>query len=275
MARLAHACVQVAAALALAMTAPAAAGAAAVSARSGPPQATLTGEEQLSAIYNQGIARVDHGWILTGTQVIARVDDQLHELAQVLRPIPDGLTAQGFNHVGDADVYGKYIYAPLEQPNYDLGQQAMARYDAKTLAFVDSVMVPQHEASFVTVDAKTKIAYTMDRFDGDALLRYRLGKHNAWKPLRPLKLDRTIQRVQGADVANGAIWLSTDDEGNGLYRVDIKSGHVDPVGTAGHVDGEGEGIDATKLPSGLLHVLTVDVKINPVYLGHLKVSRAR
>jgi hypothetical protein len=241
-------------------------------ARSAPPQATLTGEEQLSAIYNQGVARVDHGWILSGTSVIARVDEHFREEAQVVRPIPDELAAKGFNHVGDIDVFGKYIYAPLEQPNYDLAQQAMARYDAKTLAFVDAVMVPQHEASFVTVDPKTKTAYTMDHFDGDSLLRYRLGKHNTWKPLKPLKLDRTIQRVQGADVADGAIWLSTDDDGNGLYRVDARSGHVDAIGTAGHVDGEGEGIDATKLPSGLLHVLTVDVKINPVYLGHLKVT---
>jgi hypothetical protein len=130
--------------------------------------------------------------------------------------------------------------------------------------------VPQHEASFVTVDAKMMIAYSMDRFGGDALLRYDVRK--GWKQLKPLRMSRLVDRVQGGDVAAGAVWLSTDDDGNGLYRVGLKDGRVEALGNPGHVDGEGEGIDATKVRGARLHVLTIDVMVTPVWLGNLAVS---
>lgn len=234
------------------------------------PQARLTSEAQLDPVYNQGIARAKDGWILSGTDVLARLDDRLQDVKRVPQAIPPDWAAQGYNHIGDVDVAGRYVYAPYEQPDYDRGQQAMARYDAKTLAFVDAVPVPQHEASFVTVDPKTMIAYSMDRFGGDALLRYDVRKH--WKALPPVHMSQFVDRVQGADVAGGAVWLSTDDDSNTLYRVSLPRGRVEALGNAGHVDGEGEGIDATKVGRDQLHVLTVDVKISPVWLGNLAVS---
>ena len=54
--------------------------------------------------------------------------------------------------------------------------------------------------------------------------------------------------------------------------MDLATGAVVDLGSAGHVGGEGEGIDATRLPSGALHTLTVDVKKTPVWLGHFGVS---
>jgi hypothetical protein len=104
---------------------------------------------------------------------------------------------------------------------------------------VDAVTVPQHGASFVTVDPRTKIAYSMGRFGGDALLRYDVRKH--WKQLRPVKMSQFVDRVQGGDVVAGAVWLSTDDDANTLYRVALPGGRVDALGNPGHVDGEGEG----------------------------------
>ena len=174
------------------------------------PQARLTDEHQLEPVYNQGIARGKGGWVLSGTLVLAHVDEKLQDIKRVNDPIPPDWAARGFNHVGDIDVAGRYVYAPYEQPDYERGEQAIARYDAKTLAFVDAVTVPQHEASFVTIDPKKMIAYSMDRFGGDALLRYDLRK--GWKQLKPLRMSHFVDRVQGADVDGGAVWLSTDDD---------------------------------------------------------------
>ena len=234
------------------------------------PQARLTNEAQLDPVYNQGIARAKNFWVLSGTTVLARVDDRLQDTKRVTDAIPPDWAARGYNHIGDVDVAGRYVYAPYEQPDYERGEQAIARYDAKTLAFVDAVTVPQHEASFVTVDPKTMVAYSMDRFGGDALLRYDVRKH--WKALAPVHMSQFVDRVQGADMAAGAIWLSTDDNANTLYRVSLPGGRVEALGNAGHVDGEGEGIDATKVGPDRLHVLTVDVMFTPVWLGNLTVS---
>ena len=235
------------------------------------PEARLTNETQLDPVYDQGIARAKDGWVLSGTRVLARADDRLRDTNRVGEAIPPDWAARGFNHIGDVDVAGRYVYVPFEQPDYERGEQAIARYDAKTLAFVDAVTVPQHEASFVTVDPKTMTAYSMDRFGGDALLRYDVRK--GWKALPPVRMSQFVDRVQGADVAAGAVWLSTDDEANMLYRVALPSGRVEALGNAGHVDGEGEGIDATKIGRDRLHVLTVDAKFTPVWLGNLIVSR--
>jgi hypothetical protein len=234
------------------------------------PSAHLRSEQKLAAGYNQGIARIPGGWILSGTIVLTRVDERLRPVKSASLPIPPALRVKAYDHVGDVDALGKYIYAPLEQPDYDKGEQITARYDVKTLKFVDSVTLAQHENSFVTIDPATMTAFSMDHFGGDALLRYDI--RHGWKPLPPLTMSQFVDKVQGADVARGAVWLSTTDPTNGLYRVDLRSGAVTALGSAGHIGGEGEGIDATRLASGALHALTVDVKKSPVWLGHFGVS---
>jgi len=234
------------------------------------PTATLTSEQKAAANFQQGIARIRNGWVLSGTNTIARVNEKLKVTKSVVNPIPVDLKVQGYNHVGDIDVVGTSIYAPLEQGDYERGTQVTARYDLKTLELLDTVLLAQHENSFVTVDAQTMIAYSMDRFDGSELLRYDVNAD--WAPLPPLVMDATVTKVQGADVAAGAVWLSTSDPTNGLYRVDLATGHVDSLGSAGHLGGEGEGIDATKRRSGRVHTLTVDPKRTPVWLGHFAVA---
>ena len=110
----------------------------------------------------------------------------------------------------------------------------------------------------------------MNAFSDQAVVRYDLT--DGWKPLDPLPLDTALGNVQGGDVRDGYLWLSTDDPTDEVYRVDLQNGHVVALGSVGHVDGEGEGIDATVLPSGDLHVLSVDAHVVPVRLVHLKVS---
>lgn len=246
-------------------------------AASSPPEFTQRSEQTLPLAFNQGIARVDGGWILSGTNspfpgtdVIERVDDQLTVITAKPLAIPADLRIQGYNHIGDIDVVGNIIYAPFEQPNYDLVHQVTARYDATTLAFIDAVELAQHENSFVTVDAATMTAYSMDHFDGDTLQRYDVNA--TWAPLPPLQLTMTLHHTQGADVADGAVWIATSDDHNGVYRADLQTGETTSVGTLGHQGAEGEGIDATALPSGAFHALVNDPFGAAVYLGHYDLS---
>ena len=90
-----------------------------------------------------------------------------------------------------------------------------------------------------------------------------------------LRMSRRLERVQGADIHGGAVWLSTDDATDGVYRVDLGTGRVQALGSIGHVDGEGEGIDATPVQGADLHVLSIDVKVVPVRVIELKVTATR
>ena len=232
--------------------------------------ARITSQQQLPGGYQQGVARIPGGWIFSATDSLWRTDDNLKVLKHISPAIPAAWKAKGFNHVGDIDVVGKYIYAPFEEPDYSKGHQATARYDRDTLKFVDAVILPQHENSFVTVDPNTMIAYTMDHFDGDSLLRYDVA--HGWKSLPPLRMSTLLHRTQGGDVALGQIWISTDDARNGIYRVDLGTGAVKLVVEMGHGTGEGEGIDATDLPSGLVHAMCVDPKFEPVWFEHIRIA---
>jgi hypothetical protein len=227
-----------------------------------------TAQQELPPLYAQGVARVPGGWIFSGTNSLWKTDDNLKELMHTGPSIPEAWKAKGYNHIGDIDVVGKYIYAPLEEPDYTKGHQATARFDRDTLQFVDAVVLPQHQNSFVTIDPASMTAYTADQFDGGTLLRYDVAQ--GWKPLSPLRMSRVLHHTQGADVYGGAIWISTDDAQKGVYRVDMNSGAVTQVAKLGHRGGEGEGIDATQLASGFLHVLCVDPKYVPVWFEHFR-----
>ena len=234
--------------------------------------AQVVGEVVVDPIYRQGVARVAGGWIFSFNDGLFRTDDALHQMAKLQPAIPAEWRARGFDHIGDIDVEGGVVYAPLEQPNYDLGHQAMLMYDSTTLGYKAGVDVAQRHASFVSVDPVTGIAYSMNRFGGSALLRYDV--RHGWRRLAPLRMSRFVDRVQGADIHAGAAWLSTDDATDNLYRVDLRTGQVQALGSIGHADGEGEGIDATPVAGTDLHVLSIDVKAVPVRLINLKVAPA-
>ncbi len=223
-------------------------------------------------MYAQGVARVPNGWIFSGTNSLWRTDDSLRVVTSINPAIPPLWAGRGFNHVGDIDVVGRYIYAPLEQQNYAEGSQAAAIFDRVTLRFVDAVMLPQHENSFLTIEPTTMTAYTMDHFDGNALLRYDAA--HGWRKLPPLRLSTTLHHTQGADILNGVIWISTSDPHNDVYGVDLRTGKVRADGSMGHTggQGEGEGLDATSLTSGDIHTVCVDPKITPVWFEHFAVA---
>lgn len=233
-------------------------------------KATVTSERELGIAYRQGVARHAEGWVFSTNFSLFRTDDDLKEIAKNEQAIPEEWVAKGYNHVGDVDIVDGVIYAPVEQPDMKVGRQAMFRYKASTLEFLDGVEVAQHHASFVSVDPQSMIAYSTDYFDDEALLRYDVAKN--WAVLPPLKLDRKIGHIQGGDVGDGAFWISTDDDHDGLYRVDLQTGHVQDIGSMGHADGEGEGIDVTTTPLGLLHVVSIDAAFVPVRFIELRVD---
>ncbi|MGZ4689449.1 MAG: hypothetical protein ACXVJW_20305 [Acidimicrobiia bacterium] len=234
------------------------------------PSVVFSSAETLEPAYNQGLARASDGWVVSGQDVLARLDERLQPVRRVDNAIPSQWAQRGFDHIGDVDISGTTLYVPFEQPDYEQGRQAMARYDARTLTFRDATVVHQHENSFVAVDPTSGIAYSMDRFGGNALLRYDV--RSGWRPLTPLRMDRSLDRVQGAAVARDAVWLMTDDSHHGLYRVDINSGAVVDLGSAPPAAGEGEGVDAATIPSGNLHATVVNADRLAVTLDHFRTS---
>jgi hypothetical protein len=229
----------------------------------------VVGDHEVDGNYRQGLARVDGGWVFSTNRSLFLTDDAFIQQAKADPAIPAELVAQGFDHVGDVDVDGGVLWVPLERPDRNSGQ-AIAWYDPEGLTYTGSQPVEQHHAAFVA--AADDVVYSMDEFDGDdTILRYRWTGERL-EPIEPLRMDRTIERTQGGDVAGGALWLSTDDERNGVYRVDLETGEVTDLGSAGRVEGEGEGIDATGAPDEPLRVLVADAAIVPMWVVDIAVT---
>ena len=227
-------------------------------------------EHEVNPAYRQGLATDPgtQGWVLSTNNGLWRTDGMFQghsapsDKADLI--IPAQLAQQGYNHVGDIDITGDVLWAPIEKDDKDSGQQVIARFDAATFRFIDSFVVPQHHASFVTVSPDLTVCST-DGFDDDTILRYRF-TGSALEPIEPVHMSRKIERIQGGDLAGGALWISTDDERNGLYRVDLDTGVVQSIGSMGYADGEGEGIDAQPSADGsvALAALSIDAKLIPV-----------
>ncbi len=233
--------------------------------------ATSTGEQTINPGYRQGVASLPGGgWVFSGTTVLARTDRALVQEVADTTAVPDEFVPEGYEHIGDVDVTGGVLYVPLEQPDYARGEQRMACYDPQTLAYQASQPVAQRHNSFIAVEGDR--AYSMKGFSGDQILVYEVGDGCTFTPLDPIPMSARVNKVQGADVADGALWLSTDDAERALYSVDLETGSVAPIGALGHVadEGEGEGIDATTRARGLLHVVNI-VDTLDVRLEHFEV----
>jgi hypothetical protein len=238
------------------------------------PTATLSSAESLDPAYGRGLARASDGWVVSGGDALARVDERMQPVRQVETVIPAIWKRRGFDRIGDIDVAGTTLYVPFERGAVQSGDeravQAMARYDADTLTFRDATPVTQHENSFVAVDGDSGIAYSMDRSSGDELLRY--DTRAGWRRLAPLQLDRALTRVRGGAVARDAVWLATGDDHNGVYRVSIDEGVVAEVGSVPPTGGEAGGVDAAEVSSGDLHTTVLTADRAGVTLDHFRVN---
>lgn len=244
--------------------------------------------------HKQGLARVEGGWVHTWNEGLLREDDGDRTQAENRDAIPADAKAAGFDHIGDPDVHGGLLYVPIEQDDYARRSQLLARYDAETLALVDTVPIALEHAAWFAVatdGAGRRILWsTSDFTDVRTVQRFAVDDHDGnlrLTPLADIALDRTLQRVQGGDVAaDGTLWLSTDDAGHRIFIVDPRTGHVTDAGSLGHLraagpadltgpapldtlaDGEGEGIDVTELPSGFAHTLTIDATAGISHFAH-------
>ena len=220
------------------------------------PRLQLRGDLRLPAGSGTGVARVGSGWVVSGPDSLQRLDESITKVRAVAPAIPSEWRAKGYSRLGDVDVADGFAYVTMAQDDTTRNRQAVARFDAGSLRFVDAVELPQPEIAFVGIDPRSHVAYSMGHATGTALLRYDTA--DGWRPLPTLGLGRTLDDVRGADVASGALWLSTDDDRHAVYRIDTRTGAVTDLGSAGHLGGEVGGIDATPVGGSSVHVAVTD-----------------
>ncbi len=223
---------------------------------------------QMTGLYRtQGIAPNGNEWIFTWQYGLERTDANFNSLqrtgsvslpATINTGIPAELASQGFDHVGDSDVYNGILYASLDSEVGDYQNGHVALFNASDLSYTGKLYqlngAPSNPhddvASWVAVDGAAGLGYGKEWKNGNTINVYNL---EDWSFSHTLTMDRSLRNIQGAKVYNGALYMSAHDSTKSVYRMDLATGHVDELfqlPKAPNAFNETEGIALRALPGG-------------------------
>ncbi|QIO88472.1 hypothetical protein G9274_002157 [Stenotrophomonas rhizophila] len=168
---------------------------------------------------HQGICWDGTHYYLTDTNALNKYDAAWNLVAT--NPNPIGDVGNGTNHCGDPDVHNGILYVPVE--NYTsisvFSNQRIARFNAATLAFIDSVDVSAQgdEVSTVAVDAAAGALWTTRYSDSTT---FKINRYN----LATLAYETSLSGVPGALRVQGlqkwrGMWFANGDTNDFTFRM--------------------------------------------------------
>lgn len=228
----------------------------------------------------QGVAVSGNEWVFSWQYGLERTDLALNSLQRtggidpatlsITTGIPAALAAQGFDHIGDIDVYNGILYASLDSEAGDYQNGHVALFNANDLTYTGKVYQlngapsnPHNDvASWVAVDGANGLGYGKEWQNGNTINVYNLAD---WSFNGTLTLDRSLKNIQGAKVFDGALYLSAHDATKSVYKVDLASGHVDELfqlPITANAYNETEGIALRRREDGSVEML-VEMIVTP------------
>lgn len=138
------------------------------------------------------------------------------------------------NHLGASEVYGDYLYVPVERwvSCYDFTYQYIARYNKSDLTFYDaySVSAQGHEVSALTIDptaGTNGIIYVVSFCDGSKIWKYDLSDFSY---LGSITISTTITAIQGICLDPESDGFIISKEGAPLVRVKLDGTYLGSAG---------------------------------------------
>lgn len=220
----------------------------------------------------QGVTTDGTNWYFSGTNILERTDGNYNRnlvaspgIPHVLE-IPSQFSDAGLNHIGDIDYADGLLYISLDSSvadpvtGYRYNNPVFAIYNASDLSYTGKAFAlnPPNGtidiASWVAVDAKNGLGYGMAYNNATELAVYNLAD---WSFKEYIPLSQTVDAAQGGKLLDGWMYFSANDETNGIYRANLKTGEVEKLGNLQSPDGqETEGLAFKMTKDGWkLHVL--------------------
>lgn len=184
----------------------------------------------------------------------------------------------GSDHIGGISYYDGKIYAATEDESdtYNL----IVIYDAETLEYTGEYYDLGTEylddgIPYCAVDAENGYLYTSQFHEIDYILAYNLEDMSF---SHKIELSEPIDRIQGAEVYDGKIYMSYDVKGSAteeVLTVDVKTGKVEKLfeRTVSGRDHEAEGLTVYPMADGsLIHIADYD-KLISVNIRHYSLEQ--
>lgn len=122
------------------------------------------------------------------------------------------------NHLGDGDIYGNYLYNPVEYysgscstPSSDL---QIARYDLSTLALADThTITGPTEIGALAIDGARGVIYVSSYCDPTQIFCYSLSDYSRLPSIQLSSRDFNFKNIQGLAYRNNSLWISCISSG--------------------------------------------------------------
>lgn len=229
-----------------------------------------------SAFRSQGVTTNGQSWFFSWrlgfekTDLAFNTTDSSHHLA-----IPLALALAGSNHIGDIDLNGNTLWAPIEDGTA-YQKPYLVEYDATTLTagathLLSNTLLTQG-VPWVGVDAPRASLYVAQWDPTPGILVYSLSTVTYQKtiPIRP-----TLGRIQGAKVFEGSLYASLDDTAKSIFKINLDTGTAQSLfGVTGAAGGEEEGLAFLLRPDGtLLHTQNANSSATAMEFHHHQRTR--
>lgn len=167
---------------------------------------------------HQGVSWDGVYYYVSDTNRLRKYDSTWTLVASNTNPL--GSVGGGVNHLGDIEVVDGILYAPVESytsPSV-FSLMTIARFDAGTLAYIDSVSVAAqgHEVSSIAYCAQDGYLYVSSYSDGSKLWKY---NKTTLAYVGSTTLSTVISTIQGVTWWNEAFWVSSGSDSK-VYRVE-------------------------------------------------------
>ena len=228
------------------------------------------------AVYRaQGVATDGKSWFFSSTNHLQRTNQAFESQVDNVVPIPSDIAQQGGNHIGDIDVHGGLLYAPIEDGPAYL-HPYIVTYDAETLEPTGkSYLLPQalltKGVPWVAVDGPRQRVYTAEWDPTERINVFDLTNDLAL--VTKLELTTAIGRIQGAKVFGGEMYASSDNDDKSIYKIDLDTGTVIKLFALGTTGSEVEGLALTHEADGA-HVHIENVVVPAVNFADYLRTRA-
>ena len=217
-----------------------------------------------------------------GVTVLAKFTVEDMELVcSKLNPLPDVCEDRKNDHIGGISWYDGKIYASVEGP--DEGFPCIVVFDAETLSCTGEVYDLPYEiyddgVPWCAVDKETGYLYASKWSDAETVYCYDVNNGMALVKEIPLTGLGVIDRIQGGEFYDGALYLSNDVKDKGdlknILRLDVETGEVSLFAerNVGGDNVEAEGLTFLETEDGaVMHVLDYN-KLIGVFVHHYDVE---
>lgn len=217
-----------------------------------------------------------------GVTVLAKFTVEDMELVcSKLNPLPDVCEDRKNDHIGGISWYDGKIYASVEGP--DEGFPCIVVFDAETLECTGEVYDLPYEiyddgVPWCAVDKETGYLYASKWSDAETVYCYDVNNGMALVKEIPLTGLGVIDRIQGGEFYDGALYLSNDVKDKGdlknILKLDVETGEVSLFAerNVGGDNVEAEGLTFLETEDGaVMHVLDYN-KLIGVFVHHYDVE---